>query len=126
MPQFQGLYFYGDFCSGTIWAARETGGIWTPSEVLHSDRSIVSFGEDENGELYISDFETGSILKIAPTGIQGCVTLEGVPLSDRKIKLTQDDEPKQTTRTDDSGCFNFDQRVSDKKFQVLIKGPIGP
>ena len=126
MPQLRGMYFYGDFCSGTIWAAQDTGGTWMVSKLLDSNRSITSFGEDENGELYISDNGTGSILRIAPSGVQGCVTLKGAPLIDRKIKLTQDEEAKQTTRTDTAGCFHFDDVVPGKKFQVLIKGPLAP
>jgi glucose/arabinose dehydrogenase len=50
----QGLYFFGDYCSGTIWSLqRDASGAWEQRELLASDLSISSFGEDEAGELYV-------------------------------------------------------------------------
>jgi glucose/arabinose dehydrogenase len=55
-PSLQGLYFYGDYCSGRIWALSETTpGRWQQRELLQSQASISSFGEDQNGELYLTD-----------------------------------------------------------------------
>ena len=54
-PAAEGLYFYGDFCSGRIWAAAETEDGWRSGEVLDSSLLIASFGEDEAGELYVAD-----------------------------------------------------------------------
>ncbi len=52
-----GLYFYGDTCTGQIWYASESGGNWTRQEWLHGEPilqfSLGSFGEDENGEVYV-------------------------------------------------------------------------
>ena len=58
-PVLHGIYFYGDFCSGVIWAATSTGDGWTASEVLRSGKSISSFGEDAAGELYLTDLAGG-------------------------------------------------------------------
>jgi len=57
MPEQFGTYFYGDFCSGTIWGGTENveTGAWTATELLDSDASISTFGEDEQGELYVAD-----------------------------------------------------------------------
>jgi glucose/arabinose dehydrogenase len=55
-PSLQGLYFYGDYCSGKIWALSETSpGHWEQRELLQSSASISSFGEDQAGELYLTD-----------------------------------------------------------------------
>jgi glucose/arabinose dehydrogenase len=60
-PGLQGIYFYGDYCSGRIWGATEdTAGTWTTRELLDTTFQITAFGEDENGEIYLADFSTGA------------------------------------------------------------------
>jgi glucose/arabinose dehydrogenase len=55
-PGLQGLYFYGDYCSGRIWALGETApGRWEQRELLQDNLNISSFGEDQAGELYLAD-----------------------------------------------------------------------
>jgi len=57
-----GTYVYGDYCSGEIFA-------WdgnTQTVLLDTAISISSFGEDEDGELYVVGLG-GSINKIVPT-----------------------------------------------------------
>jgi glucose/arabinose dehydrogenase len=51
----QGLYFYGDFCSGQIRGLRRSTTTWESQPLLTSALNISSFGEDENGELYVVD-----------------------------------------------------------------------
>jgi hypothetical protein len=64
-PDLQGAYLYGDYCSGRIWAlARDPSGAWVSSEMLHTDLSISSFGEDNAGELYVCDISGGGIYRI--------------------------------------------------------------
>jgi glucose/arabinose dehydrogenase len=59
-PRLQGTYFFGDYCSGRVWAMRETApGQWDMAEILQTDLNISSFGEDEAGELYITDLNGG-------------------------------------------------------------------
>jgi glucose/arabinose dehydrogenase len=58
-PALHGLYLYGDFCSGTVWALAP--GKWTEAVVGQTGASISSFGEDENGELYLTDLRAGSV-----------------------------------------------------------------
>ncbi len=53
-PQLAGMYFYADYCTGTIWALRqENDGSWQNAVVFDSGLNVASFGEDEAGELYI-------------------------------------------------------------------------
>ena len=55
-PRMQGIYFYGDYCTGTIWGAtQQSNGGWTTQVLLSTRLAISSFGEDANGELYIAD-----------------------------------------------------------------------
>jgi glucose/arabinose dehydrogenase len=68
IPGLQGYYFYGDWCTGTIWAAHpDDAGNWQTTISLESGRSISSFGEDEAGEMYLVDYG-GSVLRFVPAG----------------------------------------------------------
>lgn len=64
IPALAGSYLYGDFCSGQIWGATQTGGVWQSTQLLASPYSITTFGEDQNGELYFADFSGQGIFKI--------------------------------------------------------------
>jgi glucose/arabinose dehydrogenase len=74
-PEMQGLYFFADFVSGTIWSLkRESGDSVTvvnrTSEMTPdtgSIGSISSFAEDGAGELYLIDYD-GDIFRIGSTG----------------------------------------------------------
>ena len=59
IPWLQGAYVYGDFCSGLVWGLRYDGDEVTEQAlILDSGLNISSFGEDEDGELYITAFGT--------------------------------------------------------------------
>lgn len=60
----QGIYLYGDFCSGRIWGLRKNGTDWQTALLLDSPYTISTFGEDEAGNLYLVDYFTGDIYKI--------------------------------------------------------------
>lgn len=54
IPTLAGVYLYGDFCSGTIWALREMAGAAPAVQpVISSGLSVVSFAEAVDGELYV-------------------------------------------------------------------------
>lgn len=65
--QFQdlaGVYLYGDYCSGKIWGLTPDGASWRNAELLASGLNISSFGEDEAGELYVTDLRGGDVYRI--------------------------------------------------------------
>ncbi len=65
IPELAGKYLFADFVSSTIWTIEESlTGTWTRSELLQTQLSISSFGEDETGEIYVVDLN-GAIYKIA-------------------------------------------------------------
>jgi hypothetical protein len=53
VPELDGLYLYGDYCRGTVWAGNQEGGRWRSRVLLETGLAIASFGEDEGGELYL-------------------------------------------------------------------------
>ena len=74
----RGSYFFADFVSGRVWTlAEKPGATWERVELLQTGLSISSFGEDENGELYVLDYGTGAIYQFRL----------GPPLSSRQERL---------------------------------------
>lgn len=65
LPELQGYYFYGDYCNGTIWTAyRDASGTWQSALFMETDYVISSFGQDEAGELYLTDYK-GSVYRLS-------------------------------------------------------------
>jgi glucose/arabinose dehydrogenase len=67
--RMQGVYFYGDYCSGKIWGLQQQDGEWINRLLLESSagRRLTTFGEDEQGNLYIADLEGGTIMQLVDT-----------------------------------------------------------
>ena len=59
-----GTYFFGDFCSGIIWGLRIKNNEWQYAKFLKTPLLISSFGMDEEGDVYVLDFQTGDIYQI--------------------------------------------------------------
>jgi glucose/arabinose dehydrogenase len=58
LPELQGVYFFGDYCTGRIWTMiHSDAGVWLTSLFMDSDQVITSFGEDMQGELYTLDYK---------------------------------------------------------------------
>lgn len=66
MPDLQGKYVYGDYCSGRIWTASQTeDGTWANELFMETGFVISSFGEDDDGELLLVDYK-GGIYRLVP------------------------------------------------------------
>ena len=67
IPELNGAYIYGDYCSGRIWGLFNLEkGVSSPVELLDSKLRIASFGQGNDGELYVVDHKGGGIYKIVP------------------------------------------------------------
>ena len=63
-PELDGLYFYGDYVSGNLWGLKKNDdGKFQSKLLMRTGRSIASFGEDEDGEVYLLSFD-GGIYKV--------------------------------------------------------------
>jgi len=64
-PILNGVYFYSDFCSGTVWAFyANAAGEWVNEAMLDSGLLVSSFAEDEAGELYLLGHHSGTIFQL--------------------------------------------------------------
>ena len=64
MPEWNGIYLYGDYCSGTVWGLILSNGQWQSQVLFEADLRITSFGEDEAGEIYLVS-DTGGVYILA-------------------------------------------------------------
>jgi uncharacterized repeat protein (TIGR03806 family) len=66
LKELQGAYIYADYETGKIWALRyQDGQVKEHRELLQTPVHISSFGEDNDGELYLVAYE-GMIHRIVP------------------------------------------------------------
>jgi glucose/arabinose dehydrogenase len=60
IPEWNGIYIYGDYCSGKIWALILSDGQWQSRVMFETGVTITSFGQDESGEIYFAS-DNGNI-----------------------------------------------------------------
>jgi glucose/arabinose dehydrogenase len=65
MPEWNGIYLYGDYCSGMIWGLLQTDNGWQNRLLFDLDVTITSFGQDEAGEVYLVS-DNGGIYRLGP------------------------------------------------------------
>lgn len=63
MPELNGIYFYGDYCSGYIWGLMQVNGQWQARLLFEAKVRITSFGQDESGEIYLLS-DGGEVFKL--------------------------------------------------------------
>jgi glucose/arabinose dehydrogenase len=62
MPEWQGEYFFGDYCSGNVLGLVEMDGdTWQAKLLFTTGAQISTFGEDEAGEIYLADYRSGTV-----------------------------------------------------------------
>jgi len=61
----RGVYLYADFCSGELWGLKRNGSEWQSALLLDSaPTGISTFGDSEDGNLYLADHSAGSIYRV--------------------------------------------------------------
>lgn len=68
-PALAGRYFFADFVSERLWSLTEVAPQrWERQELLRAGFNISSFGEDEQGALYVTGFD-GGVYRIEMEGV---------------------------------------------------------
>jgi glucose/arabinose dehydrogenase len=66
LPQWNGVYLFGDYCTGIIWGILPDGsGGWRTQLLYDTGFNISSFGLDANGRVYLTDLN-GGVYRLAP------------------------------------------------------------
>ncbi|MFP4459234.1 MAG: PQQ-dependent sugar dehydrogenase [Candidatus Zixiibacteriota bacterium] len=65
-PQFQGIYFSGDYCNGKIFAlGKDDSDNWHFEQVAETGHHITGSGQDADGNIYVTIFSSpGKVFKI--------------------------------------------------------------
>jgi glucose/arabinose dehydrogenase len=66
LPAWNGIYLYGDFCTGYVWGLLKQGGSWKSQRLFETGLGLSTFGVDEAGEIYLADYRSGTIYRLAP------------------------------------------------------------
>jgi glucose/arabinose dehydrogenase len=66
-PSMVGTYLFSDYCSGAIWTPSPTGGL-APEALDATDLQVTSFGEGEDGEIYLVDLGGGGLYRVLAGG----------------------------------------------------------
>jgi hypothetical protein len=66
-PRMDGMYFFGDAFSGLIQGLVRSNGIWQAMPLLKTPFFLSSFGEDESGNLYMTDYFSGGLFRLSDT-----------------------------------------------------------
>ena len=67
-PALAGAYLFSDNCSGRIWALTANGAkTQAPQQLLNTGMAISSFGQGENGALYVTDLVGGGVYLVTGT-----------------------------------------------------------
>jgi len=63
MPEWNGIYLYGDYCTGYVWGLFNVDGAWPNKLLFEANVRITSFGQDQAGEIYMLS-DTGEVYKL--------------------------------------------------------------
>jgi hypothetical protein len=56
LPDWAGIYIFGDYCTGAVWGLLRTAtDTWEMEGLFQSGARISSFGEDNQGNIYLID-----------------------------------------------------------------------
>jgi glucose/arabinose dehydrogenase len=82
-PPMQGRYFYSDICSGILFSLyHDSINGWVATQIVDTPYAVSTFGEDDQGNLYFTDYGTGSVYQICYgiTTSRSCVPPIYLPL----------------------------------------------
>jgi len=125
---FKGLYFFSDYCNPQIGMLTTTGTISYSQNFTGNNFS--TFGEDNNGELYIAAINNGTIFKIKDTSlgintpdISSFIIYPNPTKSEIIIQKLNENYPTEVTLFDLSGKIILQQKTQNNiKTNNLSRG----
>jgi glucose/arabinose dehydrogenase len=69
LSEFNGIYLFSDFCAGWVRGLlQDVDGNWQAQELFQLGLRVTSFGEDQQGELYLMAQNEGSVYRLDRAG----------------------------------------------------------
>jgi glucose/arabinose dehydrogenase len=132
-PELYGRYLFTDYCTGIIWSLTPDGqGGWVNEELNNLlDFQFVSFGENKNGELFVTGLGNGNIYSIAETSLEWSYTENITNVScpgnaDGAIEITfSAASPAMTLDWSDGATGAVRQNLTAGTYEVTITAPNG-
>jgi glucose/arabinose dehydrogenase len=119
-PSLVGAYLYGDFCSGRLWGLRkDINNEWISTFITDTDYLISSFGEDEQGELYLTDYASGSVIHIAKAPVLSA-TFNSEAANDGYVIETSENSNIGGVTQPDTNLIRLGDQVNDRQIRALF------
>jgi glucose/arabinose dehydrogenase len=64
LPDWNGIYLYGDYCSGNVWGLLPGPDGWQQLLLFSTGTNISAFGKDEAGDIYLLNHGSGEVLRL--------------------------------------------------------------
>ena len=65
LPEWQGVYLYGDYCSGRVWGLlKNPDGSWQNAVLYDQGYPSSAFGQDAAGEVFLVGYQAGEIYRL--------------------------------------------------------------
>jgi glucose/arabinose dehydrogenase len=79
-PRLRGSYLFADYCTGEIFGTvQRCDAVWEAVELVDAPFNIPSFGEGEDGELYVTTGGSGAVHRLGLAGSASGADVEAAP-----------------------------------------------
>ena len=119
-PNLIGKYLYTDYCSGRFWTLEPDGqGGWTNALLADLAFGFTTFGEDQNGELYVANIGNGLVYRVTDSSL---VVEVADSVTVTRGQLTSGDE--NDLRLSDNEDLGLRRSTSDiqSRTEFVVKG----
>ncbi len=128
LPDLDGRYLFGDFCSGRIWATTWNGAGWNREAFPFTLPGLTTFGETSVGEIVLAT-QGGELYTLERTPLAACVPglgrvclIDGrfqVEVSFRDYRGFRDDALPVTTGSDSTLLWFFSPAIWEHLVKVI-------
>ncbi len=117
----QGTYLYGDLCSGKVFGlTKNANNTWTSTILARTSYQISSFGEDEQGELYLTDLNNNLVVKISHPFSTITTSFNSQGSQDGYITESASSTGVGGTINSNSGTFNLGDTADNGQYRAVV------
>ncbi len=118
-PTLDGVYFYGDFCSGKLLGLVKTSTGWQYKIITSTPYHLSSFGQDEAGELYLVDYG-GQIVRISQVTILSAPPFISEGPLDGTVVESSENSGVGGTLNSTSGTFSVGDTANRRQRRAIL------